>query len=216
MITLCGFSLSNYYNKVKLVLLEKGIAFEEKTVKTGLGDAVRASSPLAKIPFLETPQGPLAESSAIVEWIEATHPNPPLLPADPWQAAKIRELNVFLETHLELAVRQLYPQAFFRSPLPEKYVERVKPQIEQAIAAVKQLARFEPYIGGSSFTLADCAAFVHLPLAGLATKLVYGSDLLTAAGIDWKSYVRTIEQRPAAQKVSADRKKAEAALAAGG
>ncbi|MBY0233548.1 MAG: glutathione S-transferase N-terminal domain-containing protein, partial [Burkholderiaceae bacterium] len=33
-IKLCGFSLSNYYNKVKLVLLEKGIPFEEELVMT--------------------------------------------------------------------------------------------------------------------------------------------------------------------------------------
>ena len=30
MITLCGFAASNYYNKVKLALLEKGVAFEEE------------------------------------------------------------------------------------------------------------------------------------------------------------------------------------------
>ncbi|MFX7832924.1 glutathione S-transferase N-terminal domain-containing protein, partial [Acinetobacter baumannii] len=34
MITLCGFPMSNYYNKVKLALLEKGIPFTEEGVKT--------------------------------------------------------------------------------------------------------------------------------------------------------------------------------------
>ena len=38
MITLCGFSLSNYYNKVKLVLLEKGIPFTEERVMTKSND----------------------------------------------------------------------------------------------------------------------------------------------------------------------------------
>ncbi len=216
MITLCGSSISNYYNKVKLVLLEKGVAFDEKLVKTGGGDAVRPASPLAKIPFLETPQGPLSESAVILEWLEATHPNPPLLPADAWQSAKVRELNTFIELHLELAVRQIYPQAFFRSPLPEKYLERVRLPIERAIAGVKQLASFSPYVAGAQFTLADCAAYVHLPLAALATRIVYGSDLVAAGGIDWKPYVKLIEQRPAAQRVTADRKAAEAAMAAGG
>lgn len=213
MLKLCGIPISNYYNKVKLVLLEKGIEFEEKLVRTGGGDEVRAQSPLAKIPYIETPQGPLSESQAIVDWIERTHPEPALLPADPWQAAKVRELTLFLELHLELSARQLYPQAFFRSPLPEKYIERVKPSIERAVAAVKQLASFAPHIAGAEFTQADVAAFVHLPLAGLATKLVYGTDLVTAGGIDWKAYVKHIEQRPAAQRVTADRK---AAMAAGG
>ena len=34
MVVLCGSSISNYYNKVKLALLEKGIPFEEERVKT--------------------------------------------------------------------------------------------------------------------------------------------------------------------------------------
>jgi glutathione S-transferase len=54
--------------------------------------------------------------------------------------------------------------------------------------------------------MADCSVFVSLPLAALASKIVYGEDLVAAAGIDWKGYVKLIEQRPAAQKVAADRK----------
>jgi glutathione S-transferase len=206
MITLCGMTISNYYNKVKLVLLEKGIPFEEKAVKTGGGEEVRVSSPLAKIPYLLTPQGPLCESQAIVDWLEATHPGPALLPADPWAAAKVRELTIFLDQHLELSVRQLYPQAFFNAPLPERFLERVRPQIEKNIAAFQRLARFSPHVAGETFTQADCSAYVHLPLAGLATRAVYGTDMVAAAGIDWKAYVKLIEQRPSAQKVAADRK----------
>ena len=49
MLALCGISLSNYYNKVKLVLLEKGVPFTEEVVKTGgSGEALLAATPLAK------------------------------------------------------------------------------------------------------------------------------------------------------------------------
>jgi glutathione S-transferase len=50
-----------------------------------------------------------------------------------------------------------------------------------------------------------------LTLVGLATKLVYGSDLVAAGGIDWKAHVKHIEPRPAAQRITADRKTAMAA-----
>ena len=205
MITLCGVPLSNYYNKVKLVLLEKGLAFEERPVKPGGSEAL-ARSPMGKVPFLETPQGVLCESQVIADWIEAAHPTPALLPADPWAAAKVRELTAVLELHLELAARQLYAQAFFATPLPEKFVARVRPQVEKGLAAFQRLARFEPHVAGADFTLADCAAYVHLPLVALATQSVYGSDFVAAAGIDWKGYVRRIEERPSAQRVAADRK----------
>jgi glutathione S-transferase len=46
---------------------------------------------------------------------------------------------------------------------------------------------------------------VSLPLVGLATKAVYGRDFLLDAGIDWKTHGKKIGERPAAQKVTADR-----------
>lgn len=68
MLTLCGFPISNYYNKVKLALLEKGVPFNEEVVPVySTQDAVLAASPLAKIPYIRTPQGGLCESQAIME-----------------------------------------------------------------------------------------------------------------------------------------------------
>ena len=63
MITLCGFGVSNYYNKVKMVLLEKGIDFTEERVMTKSTDeAVLSCTPLGKIPFIRTEHGALCES----------------------------------------------------------------------------------------------------------------------------------------------------------
>jgi glutathione S-transferase len=209
MITLCGFSISNYYNKVKLVLLEKGLPFSEEMVRTGLSDeATLTASPLAKIPFIRTPQGTLCESQAIVEYIDALQPQPRLLPADPFAAAKVRELVTYIELHLELVARELYGQAFFGGTLSESAQARVRQRLERNIAALKRLLKFAPYAAGDQFTMADCAAWVHLSVVSLATKAVYGEDLLVAGGIDWKPYAQFIAQRPAAQRVQADRKAA--------
>ncbi len=209
MITLCGFPVSNYYNKVKLALLEKSVPFTEASVPTKSTDeAVLSASPLAKIPFIRTPQGALCESQAILEYIEAAHPSPPLLPSEPFAAAKVRELCIFIDLHLELVARELYAQAFFGGTLSESSQARVRKQLEKNIPAFKRLARFAPYVAGEAFTLADCAAFASLPLVGLATKAVYGKDLLLAAGVDYKPYIKFIGERPSAQKVLADRKAA--------
>ncbi len=214
MITLCGFAISNYYNKVKLVLLEKGIPFTEEQVMTGSSDAaVLGISPLAKVPFIRTEQGGLCESQVIVDWLEASHPQPALLPADAWGQAKVRELVTFVDLHLELVARELYGQAFFGGTVDAATLERVKAKLLKNIAAFKRLAKFGPYLAGASFTLADCAGFVSLPLVAQATKVIYGEDLLSANGVDWKPYAALIGERPAAQKVMADRK---AALAARG
>ncbi|TAK94873.1 MAG: glutathione S-transferase family protein [Aquabacterium sp.] len=205
MLKLYGFPLSNYYNKVKLALLEKGVPFEEVLVHFG-AEGKAGKSPLGKVPYIETEQGFLCESQAIMEYIETRWPTPALIPADPWQAAKVRELITYCDLHVELCARQLYSQAFFGGTLPEKFIERVKGDLIKNLAAFKQLVQFAPYAAGDTFTMADCAVYVSLPLAALATKIVCGEDLVAAAGIDWKGYVKLIEARPTAQKVAADRK----------
>lgn len=213
MITLCGVSLSNYYNKVKLALLEKGLPFTEEDVKTHSRDeAVLACSPLGKIPFLRTEQGSLCESQVIVDYLEAAHPTPALVPADPFAAAKVRELATFIDLHLELVARDLYPQAFFGGKVDDATQARVRKKLQKNLAGFARLARFEPYVAGATFTLADCSAFPNLPLVAMASRLVLGEDLLAAAGIDWKAYVKIVGERPSAQRVTADRKAAEATI----
>lgn len=49
MLTLCGFPASNYYNKVKLALLEQGVAFEGEAVYPSRAEALLALSPLGKV-----------------------------------------------------------------------------------------------------------------------------------------------------------------------
>jgi len=215
MITLHGFAVSNYFNKVKLALLEKGVPFEEAWVTTGNpSEAVLACSPLGKIPYITTPHGALCESQAIVEYLEAAYPQPPLLPQDPWDAAKVRELSTFIDLHLELVARELYAQAFFGGTVPEPVQARVRKQLAKNIAGFARLARFSPYVAGERFTLADCSAYVSLPLVAMSTKSVFGEDLLSAAGIDWKPYVALVGQRPSAQRVTADRKRDQERYAA--
>ena len=207
MLTLCGFPISNYYNKVKLALLEKGVPFTDEMVTLPVTAAADlAASPLGKVPFLRTSEGNLCESQAMMEYIESAYPEPPLMPADPFAAAKVREMITFIELHLELVAREVYGQAFFGGTTSEGTKARVRKQLEKNIAGFKALAKFSPYVGGDQFTQADCAAFASLPLVGMASKAVLGEDLLLAAGIDYKPYIRMLGERPSVQKVLADRK----------
>ena len=77
-------------------------------------------------------------------------------------------------------------------------------QLEKNVAAFGRLARFDPYVAGASMTLADCAAVVHLPLVSGASKVIYGKDVL--ADLPVRDYLKRMGERPALQKVNADRK----------
>jgi len=204
MLILHGFALSNYYSKVKLALLEKDIPFEERLAWPDKSAALLEGSPLGKIPYLETDQGMLCESQVILDYLEATYPQKPLMPADPFAAAKLRELIVFLELHLELEARELYPQAFFGTAVADDIKIRVHKTLTRNVAAFARLAKFSPYIGGAEFTLADCAALMHLPTIAMASKAVLGEDVLAVLPV--REYTKLLGERASARTVAAGRK----------
>jgi glutathione S-transferase len=204
MLKLCGFAISNYHNKVKLALLEKGVEFEEVLVWADRSPGLMENSPLGKVPYIVTEQGALCESQAIIEYIEAAYPQVPLLPADPFAAAKVRELIVFMELHLELVARELYAEAFFGGKVSDEAKARVLKLLTRNAKAFGRLAKFGPYIAGAEFTMADCVALAHLPLVTLMTKIVFGEDVLAEFPV--KEYTRMLGERATVQKVLADRK----------
>lgn len=204
---LCGFAGSNYHNKVKLALLEKGVAFEEELVWTGMKNnpALTDRSPLGKVPFLQTEQGVILESSVCCEYIEATYPAHPLMPKDPFAAAKVRELLVYLDLHLELVARELFPMAFFGVPAaPQERQDHVRKVLTKGIGGFAKLAKFSPFVAGDTFTLADCAAITHLPTIMGVCKLVFKEDLF--ADLPVRDYLKAMGERASVVQMNADRK----------
>ena len=57
---------------------------------------------------------------------------------------------------------------------------------------------------GDEFTMADCAAVVHLPLISMATKTIFSRDFLEDLPV--KQYLKMMSERPSMKKINADRK----------
>ena len=210
MIRLCGFRISNYHNKVRIALLEKGIAFEEdENVKPSQEAAYLSKSPMGKVPYLEVDGTRLRESGVILEYLEDAYPQKPLLPKDPLERARVRELVTFIELHMELVVRPLYGNLGGK-PVADELRQRVEKDIAKGVRALKAVAKFDPYIAGSELTVADCAAFVHLPIVTLVTKTAFGRDFLEDIP-QMRPYLKMLGERPAFAKVNEERKAASAA-----
>jgi glutathione S-transferase len=211
MIRLCGFRISNYHNKVRIALLEKGIPFEEdENVKPSQAEEYLAKSPMGKVPYLEVDGTRLRESGVILEYLEDAYPQKPLLPKDPLERARVRELVTFVELHNELVVRRLYGGLFFGGSFSEETKAAVEKDIAKGVRALKAVATFAPFIAGKDLTVADCAAFVHLPIVTLVTKLAFGRDFLEDIP-QMKPYLKMLGERPAFAKVNEERKAASAA-----
>ena len=81
---LFGSSVSPFVRKVLIFAAEKGITLDNKPLSPHADDAeFRAASPLGKIPALADGDYSLADSTAIVSYLEAKYPARPLIPLEP-------------------------------------------------------------------------------------------------------------------------------------
>jgi glutathione S-transferase len=213
MITLCGFAVSNYYNKLKLILLEKQIPFQERLVYPWERNGFVEASPLGKIPFVETDHGPLSESQIILEYIEDQYHEIPLYPADAYERARCRELIQHLELNAEWVVRRLYKEAFFGGAVSEETKQEAHQRLIGGLGAIARIVKFSPFVFGADFTAADCVAFVHFTMISAATTKIFGVDMLSQLVPTAVPYMEMMAERPHFQRMMQERADATAAFA---
>lgn len=93
--------LHNYFRsstsvRVRAALNLKGLDYDYIPLSLLKGEQASAHhmalNPSGLVPTLVTTNGPLPQSLAIIEWLDETHPEPSLLPADAWGRARVRSL----------------------------------------------------------------------------------------------------------------------------
>ena len=170
---------STYSRRVMMALAEKNIPHELVTIamekKAHRDAAYLAYNPYARVPTLEEGDFVLYESTAILNYLEATHPQPALVPAD----ARGRAL---VDMHMKLCDLQMTRQAgtiiFPKRFLPkerwdEKAIAQAKAEIEKHLDILEgiYLAGGREYLVGDRYSLAEVcyAPFLEfLPLMEIA------------------------------------------------
>ena len=204
MLKLYGFSVSNYYNMVKLALLEKGLPFEEVPFYAGQSPEALAISPRGKVPVLRVEQGFVNETSVILEYIEQSQKGTPLLPSDPFERAQVLALAKEIELYIELPARACYGEAFFGSPLPDAIKDKAKTELLLGFASLERHGKFAPYVAGDSLSIADLYFLYSVPLACAVGHKLFGVDLLADMPAA-KALLERLEQNPNVQRVAADK-----------
>jgi len=208
---LYGFAVSNYFNMVRMALAAKDIEYEEVTVFPSQGEDWLEKSPMGKVPCLETPEGTLAETSVIIEYLDEAYPERPLIPGNAFERARVRQMMHTLEKYIELPSRRLFPGVFFGGKNEELTVEEVQPVLEKGAASVARLSVMNPYLMGPSPTAADYMAMYSLDLAAAVAKSVYDWDLLAAIPGSAALLARLGEE-PTAQRIHAQKREQMAAF----
>ena len=177
---LYGYWRSSSTWRVRIALAWKAIPYENEPVnliKSG-GEqhtpAFREKNPIGQVPVLELDDGRrLTQSMAILEYLEEHFPAPPLLPADPWQRARARQLaemvNAGIQPLQNLALLQHVKAVL--SGEPDVWVRHF---VGKGLAALESVAAEAP----GAFLVGDAPSFADLYLVPqLYSARRYGVDL---------------------------------------
>ncbi|QNM83547.1 glutathione S-transferase family protein [Sphingomonas sabuli] len=170
---LFGSSMSPFVRKVIAFAGEKGVALDVKPI--GLGDPdpdFRKASPFGKIPAFTDGEFHLSDSSAIIHYLEAKHPDPPLIPDDP----ELRGRCIWFDEFADTIFAACGAKMFFNRIVAPMFMKRDGDSAVADAAERDELPRVLDYIEsvapeadgflvGDSLTLADIA--VASPFANL-------------------------------------------------
>lgn len=155
--------------RVRIALNLKGLPYEVVPVhllKDGgeqFAPDYRALHPDALVPVLVDQNAALTQSLAIIEYLEETHPHPPLLPADPLPRAWVRSLALTIACDIHplnnlRVLRYLQNQMAISEEDKNRWYRH---WCEQGLAAVETMLSSSPLTGmycvGDKPTVADCA-----------------------------------------------------------
>lgn len=102
-------SFSPYAARCRIQIAHKHLPVDIVPPPGGMGSAaLKAKNPTGKIPVLDLGERSLAESWAIMEYLEATGPGTPMRPADAFAAARLVELVRFVDLSLAPAMFPLF------------------------------------------------------------------------------------------------------------
>ena len=173
---LYGSSLSPYARKVLAFAAEKGIELELKSTGSAPGrpsEEFLEASPLRKMPALRDGDFTLADSSAIIHYLEAKHPDPQLIPTDPEARGKAIWFEEFADTSLtacsgKMFYNRIVLPRFFGRPGDEEMAnkaecEELPPLLDYLETVVPEPGKF---LVAGRITLADIA--VASPFANFA------------------------------------------------
>lgn len=161
---LYGSTMSPFVRKVAAFAAEKGIDLELKAI--GLGDPdpeFRAASPFRKMPALVDGDYRLADSSAIIHYLEAKYPDPALIPADP----ELRGRTIWFDEFADTILFACGAKMFFNRVVAPRFLGR---DGDLAVADAAERDELPPildylegampdsgYLVGDRLTLADIA-----------------------------------------------------------
>src|SRR3982750_2588194 len=163
-------SLSPYARKVLAFAGEKGLELELRPTGTAPGQRSEefvGASPFGKMPAFRDGDYTLADSSAIIHYLEAKYPEPPLIPADP----ELRGKTIWYEEFADTILFSCGAKIFFNRIVAPRFMGRPGDLEAAEQAELNELPPILDYLervvpGADGFLVADGLTLADVAVAG--------------------------------------------------
>lgn len=185
-----GSSLSPFVRKVLAVAGEKGIEFELRRTGSAPGQPSAdflEVSPFKKMPGLRDGDYTLADSSAIVHYLEAKHPEPPMIPAD----ARLRGRTIWYDEFADTILVACGTKIFFNRIVAPRFLGR---PCDDEAARDAELNDLPPILDYLEKVVPDEGYLVgdRLTLADISVASPFANFRHTKTNVDPERYPRTV------------------------
>lgn len=160
---LYGFPLSPFVRKVLVVAMEKGIEVEIVPANPmAPSEEFLAASPYGKIPAIDDNGFKLADSSAIAHYLEAKHPSPALLPAEPKARGKAIWFDEVADTVVMAAggpmvFNRFVKPRFLGQDCDEEAAQAAEEAVTGRLGYLENVLGESGWLDGAAFSLGDIA-----------------------------------------------------------
>lgn len=194
-LVLFGVAPSPFVRKVRVLLLEKGVPHELQPVApfppANATPEFRRMSPLGKVPALRDGDFEISDSSVICAYLERTHPDPPLYPADPRSFARALWLEEWADTKLAETTGAVFFQRVVRPRFFQQGPDEASVRSVLRDALPPLLDYLESQLGDAAWLVGDRFSIADIAVATMFQQLRHAGEAIDR--VRWAKLARFVD-----------------------
>jgi glutathione S-transferase len=169
---------SSFARKVRVMLIEKGVAHDVETVNLWEPNDLKQTNPVGKVPALKLDDGRvLVNSPLIADYVDSRFPVPRFIPADFDARIEVRRWEALADATMDAVSASLYEMRFHdEARRSAEWLARQRGKVDAGFAALERMLDGREWCVGNAISLADITIACHIGFIALRAPQFFPQD----------------------------------------